>query len=82
MKCVICRFGETEPGTTTITVNSDHQTIVVKNVPADVCDSCGEGYMDNAVSERLEITFDEAAQASEQVVVISYSPAEPVASTR
>ena len=43
MKCVICKYGETEPGTTTITLERDNTTLVIKNVPADVCQYCGEG---------------------------------------
>ena len=81
MKCVICTFGETEFGTTTVTVNDDRQTIVVKNVPADVCDACGEGYMDEVVADRLQKTLEDAAQSTSEVVVLSYSPVEPVAPT-
>ena len=42
MKCAICKNGETYPGTTTVTLTRGEATIVIKNVPAEVCDNCGE----------------------------------------
>ncbi|MGK5084422.1 type II toxin-antitoxin system MqsA family antitoxin [Bdellovibrionota bacterium FG-1] len=42
MKCVICKHGNTKPGTITATFEREGATIVVKSVPADVCESCGE----------------------------------------
>ncbi len=45
MKCPICRQGDTEPGTATVTLNRQHTTLVVKAVPASVCDNCGEDYL-------------------------------------
>lgn len=34
MKCVICQYGETEPGTTTVALTRDETTIVICDVPA------------------------------------------------
>jgi YgiT-type zinc finger domain-containing protein len=34
MKCIICQYGETEPGTTTVTLTRDETTIVIHDVPA------------------------------------------------
>jgi hypothetical protein len=30
MKCVICQYGETEPGTTTVTLTRDETTVVIR----------------------------------------------------
>ena len=38
MQCVICKQGETRPGMTTVTVERNGLTLVIKNVPARVCD--------------------------------------------
>jgi len=35
MTCVICEVGETEPGTTTVTLEKDGTITVIKNVPVD-----------------------------------------------
>jgi len=53
MKCVICKNGETRQGVTTITLEKNDSTIVFKNVPAMVCDNCGEKYVDGAITKNL-----------------------------
>jgi YgiT-type zinc finger domain-containing protein len=46
MKCEICNHGEIHEGTTTVTFDRDGMTLVVKDVPAQVCSNCGEDYVD------------------------------------
>jgi YgiT-type zinc finger domain-containing protein len=53
MKCVICQYGETEPGTTTVTLIRDETTVVIRDVPAKICTTCGEEYVDAATGKRL-----------------------------
>ena len=42
MTCVICRIGTTAPGASTSPFDAGGTTIVIRNVPGDVCDACGE----------------------------------------
>ncbi len=75
MKCVICKQGETRPGSATVTLMRDNMVLVVKGVPADVCDNCGEEYVsENAAAKLLELA-DAAAQAGVQVEVREYAAA-------
>ena len=53
MKCVICKHGVTFDGFTTITLEKNSSTIVFKDVPALVCDNCGEKYLDDNISKEL-----------------------------
>ena len=53
MKCVICKHGETIEGTTTITLERASSTLVFKDVPAQVCDNCGEKYVDQQTTQTL-----------------------------
>ena len=53
MKCTICKHGETKPGVTTITLEKGNSTIVFKEVPAQICDNCGEKYIDQATTKDL-----------------------------
>ncbi len=53
MKCMICKHGETKKGTTTVTLEKDDSTIVFKEVPAHICDNCGEKYIDSSVTKEL-----------------------------
>ncbi|MGH2506557.1 MAG: YgiT-type zinc finger protein [Ktedonobacteraceae bacterium] len=45
MKYIICQYGETEPGTTTVALIRDETTIVIRDVPAQICMICGEEYV-------------------------------------
>lgn len=67
MKCVICKNGETEPGTTTLLLERDNTTIVIKQVPAEVCQNCGEGYVDEEITERLLQMAEDAIKSGVQV---------------
>ena len=53
MKCVICKHGETKAGLTTVTLEKDNSTIVFKEVPAYICDNCGEKYIDASITREL-----------------------------
>ena len=53
MKCMICKHGETKEGTTTVTLEKDSSTIVFKEVPAHICDNCGEKYIDESTTKEL-----------------------------
>ena len=68
MKCVLCRTGETRPGTTTETYELGGRMVVVRGVPAQVCQQCGESYTDEATTRRLETIVENARRAG--VVVI------------
>lgn len=50
MRCLICKHGETRPGATTLTLVRDALTLVVKHVPTQVCDNCGEAYVGEATT--------------------------------
>jgi YgiT-type zinc finger domain-containing protein len=72
MKCVICRSGETRPGTATVTLERAGMTLVIQGVPARVCANCGEEYVDEETSVRLLKTAEEASQAGVRVDVREY----------
>ena len=72
MKCVICKHGETRPGTATVTFTKDDLTLVVKDVPARICQTCGEEYVDEDIATQLLQTADVAASTGVQVEVRRY----------
>jgi YgiT-type zinc finger domain-containing protein len=73
MKCVICRQGETISGFTTVTLERDSLTLVVKNVPAQVCPNCGEAYLDEEVTDGLLKDAEAVAAAGALVDVRQYA---------
>ena len=75
MKCVICRQGDQVRGSATVTLTRDSLTLVVKEVPALICNNCGEDYVDDEVSSRLLKTAEEASAAGVQVDIRNYMAA-------
>jgi YgiT-type zinc finger domain-containing protein len=62
MKCVICKSGITAPGIKSFMLEKGNSIVIVKGVPAQVCNQCGEAYFD------AETTADLYAKASRSMV--------------
>ena len=67
MKCIICKQADVRPGTTTVTLERDGLTLVVKSVPARVCPNCSEVYVDADVTKRLLRDAEDMVRAGTQV---------------
>jgi YgiT-type zinc finger domain-containing protein len=70
--CPICGGTKTQ-GTTTFTVDLGFGVVVVRNVPALVCDQCGADWIADDIAARLEKTVNEARQRHRQVDVTAYA---------
>jgi YgiT-type zinc finger domain-containing protein len=75
MKCAICKHCETRQGKTTVTLERGGTTLVIKGVPARICDNCGEAYVDEQITRQLLATADEALRSGVQVDVREFSGA-------
>jgi YgiT-type zinc finger domain-containing protein len=75
MRCLICKQDDTRPGVTTVTLERDELTLVIKGVPARVCPNCGEAYVEDQVAADLLATAERMAAAGAQVDVRQYVPA-------
>ncbi|MCL5980481.1 type II toxin-antitoxin system MqsA family antitoxin [Thiomonas sp.] len=73
MKCVICRHGDTRPGTVTVTLERGDTVVVIKDVPAEVCQQCGEYYLDKATTARVMRMAEEAVQRHAEVEILRYA---------
>jgi YgiT-type zinc finger domain-containing protein len=66
VKCVICRQGETGSGKVTVTLQRGETTVILKGVPADICDNCGEYYLSEQVTAaalaRAEVAVGNGAE--------------------
>ena len=72
MKCVICKEGETRPGTAGITLERQGVILVFKSVPAEVCENCGEHYVDSQTTARLLQEAEQAAKSGVAVEIRTY----------
>jgi YgiT-type zinc finger domain-containing protein len=73
MTCVICKQGETHPGKVTVTLQRGEATVIFKEVPAEVCENCGEYFLSETVSEELLQRADEAVKKGAEIEVQRYA---------
>ncbi len=73
MICLICKQGEARPGRATVTLQRGDCTVIIKGVPADVCDNCGEYYVSESVARELQRRADAAAQNGAEVEILRYA---------
>lgn len=69
MQCVICKQGETHPGKATVTLERGGTTVILKGVPAMICENCGEYYLDPAMTERVLSLAEQAVTQGAEIEV-------------
>ena len=74
MTCVICKHGETRPGKVTVSLERESSTVIIKGVPGDVCENCGEYYLTEDVTERVLSAAEEAVAKGAEVEILRYQP--------
>ncbi len=74
MRCVICKNGETHPGTTTVTLQRGETTVVIKGVTAEICDNCGEYYLSEDVTDEVMMQAETAVRNGAEVEIIRFEP--------
>ena len=74
MTCVICKHGETHPGKVTVSLQREGATVIIKGVPGDVCENCGEYYLAEDVTDRVLSIAEEAVAKGAEVEILSYAP--------
>ena len=53
MKCAICNYGETQSGFATIVLEKNGTTLLFRQVPAQICDTCGEEYVSSDTNQAM-----------------------------
>ncbi|MDO8340348.1 MAG: type II toxin-antitoxin system MqsA family antitoxin [Candidatus Woesebacteria bacterium] len=73
MKCVICKTGQTHLGTTTVTLERTNTVVVIRDVPAEICDNCGEYYLSEPTAKRVYADADDTARRHVEVEIQRYA---------
>jgi YgiT-type zinc finger domain-containing protein len=73
MQCVICKHGNTQSGLVTITLQREDCIVILKQVPAEVCENCGEYYLDELVTEGVLKRAEEAVTKGAEVEILRYA---------
>lgn len=73
MKCVICKHGETQPGKANVTLSRGETTVIIKEVPAEICENCGEYYLSETVTRQVLALAKEAVKHHAEVEILRYA---------
>jgi YgiT-type zinc finger domain-containing protein len=72
MKCVVCKTGEAHDGHTTVTLERNNTVIIVKGVPAAVCNNCWEYRLAENIAERVFAQAGDAVQGKAELSIVNY----------
>jgi len=73
MNCAICRAGETSFGKCSVTLTRGETVIVIKDVPAQICENCGEYYLDEPVAAKVYAQAEDAVRRNAEVEILRYA---------
>ena len=73
MICLLCRQAESVDGVTSVLFERGEMKLTVNHVPARVCPSCGEAYVEEDVALRLLQGAEELSAAGELDAVNEYN---------
>lgn len=71
MECFMCK-GELIEKKVNYMVDLGKTIIIIKDVPAKVCDQCGEQYFDDETSQNIEKIVNKLKDLSTEVTIINY----------
>lgn len=75
MKCPVCKNGETQKGKVVVTLSKGDFITVYRNVPADICQNCGEEFVDSSIAHSLLELSNETLQKGVIVDIRDYRAA-------
>jgi YgiT-type zinc finger domain-containing protein len=73
MKCAICKTGQTHAGATTVTLQRGESVLVFRGVPAEICEDCGEYYLDEVTARRLYVEAEQGFARHVEVEIQRYA---------
>ena len=71
MECVICKNGTTKKGKVTVTLERKKCIIAIKEVPAEVCNNCGEYYLSSEMTKKVLEKAEKAYQNGAEFEMIN-----------
>jgi len=73
MKCVLCRHGETKPGDVQVSLQRGRAIVIVRDVPAEVCENCQEHFLSEEVTEHVLDQAEAAVARGAEIEVVGYA---------
>jgi YgiT-type zinc finger domain-containing protein len=75
MECVICKNGTTQPGLATVTLENNKSVVVIKDVPAQICNNCGHYYLTDDYADKVLHIAQETATKGVEIEVTRFKAA-------
>lgn len=73
MTCTLCKAGRVAPGLTTVTLQRGETTVVIKDVPAEVCGACGEYYLSEDITRAVMGLGEAAVGRGAEVEILRFA---------
>lgn len=71
MECFKCKGNLMEKEINYV-VNLENTIIIIKGVPAKVCNQCGEQYFDDETTENIEKIVNQLKEFETEVTIVNY----------
>lgn len=75
MQCAICKNGTTERAIITVPLVKENSVLIVKGVSAEVCQNCGEYYLDEKTTHDLYELAQQFFKSGSELEVINLAAA-------
>jgi YgiT-type zinc finger domain-containing protein len=72
MKCILCS-GQTHHGEVLVTLNRGETVVIIKGVPAQVCENCGEYLLSKEVTAVMLSRAEEAVAKGVEVEILKFA---------
>jgi len=72
MTCVLCK-GKMKKGLVNYSVDCKSQFLLIKDVPALICDQCGESFFDDEVYDKIEKIVDVARKSNVEIEILKFA---------
>ena len=73
MKCTFCKKGKTKEGKVTVTLSREDTVVVIKKVPAEVCENCSEYFLSEKTTEEVLALAEDAVEKGAEVEILRYA---------
>lgn len=73
MQCVLCKHGKTYSGKVTVTLDRDNSIIILKDVPADICENCGEYYLNQSTTASVLSHAEQVLDPKREVEILHFA---------
>lgn len=73
MNCVICKMGETAEGRVAVTLQRGDLSVLIKNVPAQICENCGEYYLSDEITDQVLKQAELSSTRNAEVEILRFA---------